>query len=394
MIKDIIEAKYGCLDLTIEDVDLFVMLGTSLMNGYSTAFNTASAATIAKYFPSGDQTFCRRFGTTAPLYEVRDSYQGLWPYMNIVDNYQASTNKFGPDATMAYTLYNEMNWPNPIYIFHYERNGTVIIEGEAVPSWSANETSGTFDDMIDDLLQAVSIIKRMNRNPRISVMWGSSSLNEINETKYRDEFLDIMDRIRTELEDDTINFLLIKFATSGVASLIAFNQGIDLAVAIDALSDSFYAKVAIELGVSYHPTTMATIEEGMILASYWYEKYGYGNRPVVSNLQIVGTMQVGSVISFTWTFSGGTQDTTVSSDTWRQLGGTRIEIWTANDNIGDGDNFGTNEGYLISKGYGETYTLTVSQTTKYIKIKVFGRSISGARYALPVESTWFGPVIA
>jgi hypothetical protein len=385
-IVDRIETLYNC-NVTPTDVDLFVFLGNSVINGYSTAFNTLHADTIAKYFTAGVQDHCRRWGQPLLLYVTPVNYYNLFPYMNIAYNYQAALFRYGVDASMSDTMHKDQLWPRELFIFHYEAVGTSIIAAETAPNWSASNVGEHYDLMIVQLIEAVNIIKKEGKNPRVSVMFGGGGYVSTTDNDYRDEILGIVNGIRTELDDATIRFMWFKSYNYDVY-FQSYRNGVDLAIAIDPLIET----MDMDLFVTHivgpnHPNSMGVITQGNICAGYWYEKY-YSNRPVVTNASITGTLKNGQSIGFTYTFSGGVENTSVSADTWRQLAGTYAELYIADD-AGV-----TNVLWVVNLKVGETYTIPGGSIGKYYKIRIFGRSMSGAIHAFPCDGAWQGPVIA
>jgi hypothetical protein len=388
-----ISALYDCNLPTKVNADLFIFIGTSLMNGYAASYTPLDSTLKDHYFPSGDLTYCERFGTDGSL-TIGDLKKGCFEYMNVAHNYSYSSNRFGQDWIFAKTLDEDYNWNRPYFIFDYMANGSSLIAGQSDPDWSID--GAVYPRMITYLTQAVNILKSRGYELRISVMWGNGAIEGTATTnlEYETAMKAFMDGIRTACDDTGVRFYMGKQATFGNAAKIAYNEGIDLVAADDPLFESFDF-FDFEVGSdSIHPTTMAYFLMGLIFAGYWNEKYNSNNRPVASNVQITGTLKIGYNISFSYTYSdtdGDLQDTSVVTDAMRiDYGtGTRCEFYYADDNVG------TNRTYFnITKNTGQSYQVTYVYEGKYFQAIVHPKALSGSIHGYPVKSAWQGPVVA
>jgi len=386
-----VEALYNCNPPTKIDCDLFVMCGSSLMNGYSTSYLSDDAAMVAYLFPSGDLTYCERYGTPAGSYDTPLQNKGQFIYFNNAYNYQNASGRFSVDSIMAVELNSKYIWPRPYFFFHYEQNGASLIADESTPDWSVGGT--VYPAMIENLTQAINILKSRGYSPRISVMWGSGAVTSETASDYTTSMQAIISGIRTAAEDNTIRFYWGKQdPTATPLPTAAFNSGLDAVMALDPLIESFNY-VDLELaGDLLHPTTLSMLDLGFICAGYWYEKY-YGNtRPTVSNVQINGTLKVGQAVTVSYTYTdanGDTENVTVVGDTMRHRdgSGTRIEFYNADDGVGTGRDYMSK---TLNKG--ESYTLLVTTANKYLQVVVFPRANTGAQHGYPVKSAWVGAV--
>jgi len=386
-----VKSLYSCTPPTLTDCDLFVMLGTSLMNGYSSTTTGFDSEVVSYYFPSGNQTFCERYGTPAATYSTPALNYGQFLYMNVAYNYQTANNRFGPDSLMAKELYVSYNWPRPMFYFHYEANGASLIAGETTPSWAIADNS-TYPLMITNLTHAYNVLISRGYNPRVSVMWGSAALTDETASHYQTSLSGIIAGIRTALGDSTIRVLIGKPIVRGGAANVAFRSGIDLICAADNLCESYDYDSLTVGGDNTHPTTVAMMDLGLLFAGYWNEKYNSNNRPVASSVTITGTLKNGEVIGCSYTYSdANSENISIVADTYRlrKETGTRIEWFYADDNIG------TNATTVTSaSNKGETITLTGIYLAKYMQARVFPKAQSGSIHGNVVCSSWQGPVIA
>jgi hypothetical protein len=131
---------------------------------------------------------------------------------------------------------------------------------------------------------------------------------------------------------------------------------------------------------------------GLVFAGYWHEIYYANAYPVLTNVQITGTLQSGQAIGVSYTYTDtDTEDTTIVADTLRlrKETGTRYELYAADDAIG------TNRDYMsLSRNKSETYTITGVYIGKYLQALVFPKAQAGSIHGYPVKSAWRGPVIA
>lgn len=384
-----IETKYNCTVPTKIDADLFVMLGTSLMNGYAAVETGLNANIITNYFPTGDQTYAQRFGTTAQTYATPINNKGQFLYVNKDYNYDPP--RFGPDQTMLKAMTQDLNWDRPLFLFHYEQNGASIIAGETTPSWAIADNS-TYTLMTNALKQCISNLKSRGYNLRISIIWGSAGVTSTTDTVYRDSILALIAEIKIACEDNTIKFLWGKPTVQSGAAQVSYRNGVDLVCALDSNVQSFDYDLFIVSGDKAHPTTEAVLDQGLIFAGYWYEKYYGATRPTVSNIQITGTLKAGQTLNASYTYSGNEQEnTTVVSDIYRLTHGTgtRIQWFVADDANGTNIDY-----YSKTTNKGETVQIFSQQVGKYMKVVVFSKASNGNLFGYPVSSDWFGPVIA
>jgi hypothetical protein len=372
------------------DCDLFIMIGTSLMNGYLASYLTIDSEIKSYYFATGDQTFCQRFGTWAQGFVTPSLNVGQFLYFNNAYNYDASSSRFAPDSVMAKELYYKYGWDRPMFFFHYEQVGASLIAGESTPDWSPSST--VYPLFISNLTYAYNTLVCRGYNPRVSVMWGNGAITSTTVSDYVTAFNTIITGIRT-VTNTSARFYIGKQAliSHGAASQ-AYNDGIDLVKASDNLVGSFdYVDFEVS-GDDIHPTTMSVFDMGLVFAGYWHEIYYANAYPVLTNVQITGTLQSGQAIGVSYTYTDtDTEDTTIVADTLRlrKETGTRYELYAADDAIG------TNRDYMsLSRNKSETYTITGVYIGKYLQALVFPKAQSGSIHGYPVKSAWQGPVIA
>lgn len=387
-----IEIIYSCKVPEKLGCDLFVMLGTSLMNGYSASYIAMDSELAAYYFPEGDQTYAQRYGTPAQGYATPKDNVGQFIYMNTAYNYTPGSGRFGPDTILAKELHSKYGWERPHFYFHYEQNGASLLPGESNPDWTPAGT--IYPLMIQNLARCVDVLRSMGFMPRISVMWGSAAATNTTDTAYRDAINAIIGGINAACGDNAIRYLWGKPTIQGGAPAIAYRNGVDMVVASNPLVESFdYDNIQVG-GDKVHPTTMAVLVQGTLYAGHWSRLYRDNNPPTVINVQITGTLKSGMAIGVTYMYQddeNDTENTTVVGDTLRlrEGTGTRVDYYSADDANG------TNVDFLAaSRNKGETFTLYATTIGKYIQAYVYPKASTGTHHGMPVKSAWHGPVQA
>jgi hypothetical protein len=368
------ETRFNCVVPTKNICDFFLVLGNSLMNGYLSTIDDNALSTTLKnyYFPDGDQTHLRRTGG------------GFWAYMNKAYNYESAENHFNSVDIFGKILYHNYSWPVPMFVMQLAQNGSSLISTEtAMGTWGINAVASLTNDIIDETLLMRKYLRAIGYEPRITVIWGSGGVypGSTVAQDYTDEIEDIINEIRTVLDDNTIMFYFGKNRNFDTTTG-ACRDGV---AAVS--SNLFYTYDYNDLDrhpTNLHPTTMAEINKGEIIAGFLYEYFYGGTRPSVSNVTITGTITQGLPVGCSYTFTGSSENLTQKTDTYKLENGhgTRVEWYSAANNSGDG------EVLVAITNSGTTYTINSSLAGKYLLARVFPVSNVKPTHGLPGSSSW------
>ena len=386
-----VEALYNCTVPTKTPVDLLVLLGNSMANGYSSLRANVDASVSNYYVPSaGVQTWHKIFNISINGL----GYFSGWSYATA--NYSGLANTFCVDASMMKVISDHYSWPRPLYLYVYCLSGTSLVNGESADTWSSNDADGHLFMAINNyylpaLKECINYLRYNGKEPRIFVLWGANAISNTYPlaATYQTEINGIISYIRTQLNDNTIRFYWSKCDPQYAYPIgsVASNGGCDLVTTADPLVESYDSGDLKNASGHWYATSEIT--RGLLNAAYWYEKF-YGNsRPTCTGVSITGVIANSQYVGFTYTYSdpdGDLEDRTIVADTMRlnDGSGTRCELWRADDNVGTGQIFS----YALN--YGETVQLS-SASGKYWQARVWVKAQTGALHGYCIKGSWQGP---
>jgi len=356
---------------TKTQVDLFVNLGNSLSNGLLASRTADGFSTIFNnyYFPSGDQTHCRR------------GAYGLLPYHNITLN---ADNSFSMVDIISRDLYADYNWQTPIIFYANSASGASIFSSKAV-TWSANAADSLLINTCKVLLLYGDYLRKIGYEPRITIIFSTAEVAPSSQvaSEYQSEIEGIVNYIRTNLGDSTIKVLWMRMRDID-AENAAYADGVDLVTLSDFYKYDFYPlDIAAD---DLHMTTLAEVDRAQILAAQLYNIYYGGTIPTASNVVITGTIKINEYVSVTYTYTGQTENTTAKTDTVKlEHGhGSRIEWYYADDANGLNEIRADNH---VTQGT-STKKIGAGTAGKYIEARVFPVSMVKPFHGAPAVSGW------
>lgn len=255
-----------------------------------------------------------------------------------------------------------------------------IVNGEATDTWSAADTNGylyramaEWDYSIRYLeLQGYNVIPAGFLMGTIAFATGSTD-----SAVYQAEAEAIIAAVRTRFGANLPTVWMTPDSMNGSTREAAYRTGLNAAAAADQYLAIFDGSVHCKSAFVPYIRTKSMVNLGKFVESWIIKHLGGLTLPSVSNISITGTLKVGSVINPSYTFSGGTEGAS-----------SYILLWAD-------DASGTNETFKGDFLKGDTITIPVGGSGKYIKFIITPHSTTNPKTGFSVRNTnWEGPVQA
>ncbi len=139
------------------------------------------------------------------------------------------------------------------------------------------------------------------------------------------------------------------------------------------------------------PRAATGVLNGVVATTGW-TLVESGTTPTANNLVVTGTTSVGSVLTASYTFAGGTGTENTTPTTFGGTTSGTSYVWqSANSNSGDGIN---NVDLYGAFAYTKTYTPQNDLLGKFIRVSVRAKDSGGLQATNFVNSPWVGPLTA
>lgn len=368
---------------------LTFVIGDGMVNGLHTAFQVGHFGSIfdwETYIPVGDVEKCKRWDGIRMLEGGGFTYRYI--YLNRLKNYrgeeEAGDQSTGNETMIGVDMYDSGDFSDgEVFLLAHTYINSTLVNGEQASSliWSADDVDGLLFQFYKEADVAIEYLERMGYDVTLyGVNFCTNCFatgTEVAAT-YQSELEGLMANLRSRYADyntGTIPFVLAKLdTTSRGAKAVAHNTG--LAAISDAYMDYFDLSIMPLSSNLHHCRTITQRCFGRFCASGFYKLTESGTYPVVSNVAVSGTLQVGQAVTGSYNYTGATE------------GETEILVRYADDNSG------TNPVYINVHRTGESEILTTTHLNKYIQVIVIPVSTESPEVGKALQSTWQGPVIA
>lgn len=383
MSLDIIRSTLGTAVPTKPNIHLFVVLGSSMSNGYSSDWNQAGDDKTIYFDDGEDVNGIWRFDTSSDSNQLTTS--AVYKPILLNSDSNAGTRKFSNCWYAARDMvFNSIYGSGEaIAVFERSHNNTSIINGEGV-SWSPSDATGHLVETIKQLKFYIKYLEGWGYNV---IFEGVNMSNHVIETTgsttqsdYATAIGDIITELRTEFADWIVGHL--PFVWDVVDGITWVPQSTAYRAAVLAYSDTYfdYFDLAdhMKANDTIHPRTITVRNFGKFLSSRFYTLKNGVSIPTASSVSVNGTLQVNKSITANYTYADADGDAEGNSE---------IHVEYADDNSG------TNKVTMLYHVTGNTQLLIVTQEDKYIRVGVVPISASG-KVGKIAWSTWGGPVIS
>ncbi len=388
--KDTVESTYNCL-VTRKKAYLLLVGGDGLVCGYHTANANMTAADFALY-ATGVATDP---GTDIEGFNINKGYRfdGHWMSSKQINIYEFKylrpnkwKSKMGSFATGDTLLDpcipflvdgtdNGYFSDGTLFVHPYCNLDTYIVNAEATDTWSTGDTNGWLYRAMGEWDYSIRYLELLGYEVTvIGLLFGTianGATGSSTPAVYTAEAEAILAAIRAKYGAN-LPAVWVTTASQTGARAIAYRDGI---VAIsDTYLSVFDDLVHCRSAVPPYLRTKSVVNMGKFIES-WIIKHRSGlNLPVVSDVAITGTLEVGEVIAPSYTFTGGTE------------GDSNYILLRADNNAG------LNETFVQTYQRGETITLGAI-SGKYIKFIVTPVQTTNPKIGVAVRNAnWEGPV--